>query len=86
MNISLTPQLENYVKNKVDTGRYTSASEVIREALRLLESQDPSSQLDTKLIALKQAIAEGVNSLNAGEGKPFDPKKIKAKGRSRLNG
>ena len=60
MNISLTPQLENYVKNKVDTGRYTSASEVIREALRLLESQDPSSQLDTKLIALKQAIAEGL--------------------------
>ena len=40
MNVSLTPELEKFVSTKVDSGRYTSASEVVREALRLLEEQD----------------------------------------------
>lgn len=40
MNISLTPELEKLVQEKVNTGLYTSASEVIREALRLLFEQE----------------------------------------------
>jgi antitoxin ParD1/3/4 len=40
MNVSLTPELEQLVTEKVESGRYTSASEVIREALRLLEEHD----------------------------------------------
>ncbi len=41
MNVSLTPELDNLVKNKVESGLYNSASEVIREALlRLLKSRD----------------------------------------------
>lgn len=40
MNVSLTKELENFVNQKVESGRYTSASEVIREALRLLEEHD----------------------------------------------
>jgi len=40
MNVSLTPELEKLVQNKVKTGRYNSASEVVREALRLLEDHD----------------------------------------------
>src|SRR5205807_5038419 len=40
MNINLTPQLEELVRKKVSSGRYNSASEVIREALRLMEAQD----------------------------------------------
>ena len=41
MNVSLTPELDKFVSSKVDSGRYTSASEVIREALRqLLEEHD----------------------------------------------
>ena len=40
MNVSLTPELEHFVAAKVETGRYTSASEVVREALRLLEEND----------------------------------------------
>jgi antitoxin ParD1/3/4 len=42
MNVSLTPQLEFFVNAKVQSGRYTSASEVVREALRLLEQQELS--------------------------------------------
>ena len=40
MNVSLTPELEKFVSTKVNTGRYNSASEVVREALRLLEEND----------------------------------------------
>ena len=40
MNVSLTPQLEKFVSNKVQTGRYNSASEVVRETLRLLEEHE----------------------------------------------
>ena len=40
MNVSLTAELEKFVNTKVQTGRYNSASEVVREALRLLEEHD----------------------------------------------
>ena len=40
MNVNLTPELEKLVHDKVKTGRYNSASEVVREALRLLEDRD----------------------------------------------
>ncbi len=40
MNVSLTPELDQFVVTKVASGRYTSASEVVREALRLLEERD----------------------------------------------
>ena len=40
MNVSLTPELEKIVAERVSSGRYASASEVIRQALRLLEERD----------------------------------------------
>ena len=40
MNVSLTDELANFVKAKVTTGRYTSSSEVVREALRLMEKME----------------------------------------------
>ena len=40
MNVSLTPELDRFVAGKVESGRYNSASEVVREALRLLEEHD----------------------------------------------
>jgi len=40
MNVSLTPELEEIVQSKVRSGRYRSASEVVREALRLMEAHD----------------------------------------------
>jgi antitoxin ParD1/3/4 len=40
MNVSLTPELESFVAKRVESGRYSSASEVIREALRLLADQE----------------------------------------------
>lgn len=60
MNISLTPKLEELVKQKVETGLYNSASEVIREALRLLDERDRDRA--AKLEHLKQAIQKGLDS------------------------
>ena len=40
MNVTLTPELEQLVQNKVQTGRYQSANDVMGEALRLLEKRD----------------------------------------------
>ncbi len=40
MNVSLTPRLEKYINRKVKEGKYQTASEVVREALRLLQERD----------------------------------------------
>jgi antitoxin ParD1/3/4 len=68
MNVSLTPELEQLVAEKVKTGRYTSASEVIREALRLLEEQDLLRQ--QHLAEVRQKIDRGLAQLDAGKGIP----------------
>lgn len=65
MNISLTPELEHFVQAKVDSGMYTSASEVVRESLRLLHTYE---DLQTQRIKqLNQAIDVGLQQLNAGQ-------------------
>jgi len=79
MNVSLTPQLEELVKRKVESGLYGSASEVMREALRLLDEHDRLRQM--RLEELRSAIHKGVDS---GEPTPLDVAAIKARGRARL--
>jgi antitoxin ParD1/3/4 len=66
MNVHLTPELEQLVHNKVQTGRYNSASEVVREALRLLEEHDQLRHVRIQEMRLK--IQEGWDSLRRGEG------------------
>ena len=68
MNISLTPELERLVDDKVKTGRYASASEVIREGLRLLEEQDEAKQL--RLAEVRRKIDRGIEQLDRGLGIP----------------
>jgi antitoxin ParD1/3/4 len=80
MNVSLTPQLENYVKQKVAAGMYNSVSEVMREALRLLEERDALK--DMKLAALRSDLQKGIDELDRGEGTPLDIDEIKAKARA----
>ncbi len=67
MNISLTPALEQFVNDKVATGLYNSVSEVIREALRLLISQEtavPKAVIDR----LNKDIEDGLNDTKSFEG------------------
>jgi antitoxin ParD1/3/4 len=78
MNINLTPQLEELVRQKVASGLYTSASEVVREALRLMDEKD--RVLGAKLDQLRQDVREGLESGPATE---WDPDDIKREGRAR---
>jgi antitoxin ParD1/3/4 len=66
MNVSLTPELERWVAEKVESGRYTSASEVIREALRLLEEQEILRQ--RHLAEIRTKIDLGLQQLDEGKG------------------
>ncbi len=65
MNVSLTPELEKYVSAKVETGRYNSVSEVVREALRLLEEYDQARA--ARLTHFNQEIGHRLDSLDAGQ-------------------
>jgi antitoxin ParD1/3/4 len=65
MNVSLTPELEQFVSTKVDSGRYTSASEVVREALRLLEERD--SALAAQLLEFNEELGRRLVGLERGE-------------------
>jgi antitoxin ParD1/3/4 len=65
MNVSLTPELEQLVRQKVESGRYLSASEVVREGLRLLEDRDRLYQ--ARLCELQTAVNIGIEQSNRGE-------------------
>jgi antitoxin ParD1/3/4 len=78
MNISLTPHLEEMIRAKIASGSYNSASEVVREALRLLEEEDQLRSL--KLQRLRVDIREGLES---GPSAVFDPKEIKQAAREK---
>ena len=64
MNISLTPELEQFVATKVESGRYNSASEVVREALRLLEEQDQARR--ARIADFNQELDHRLTSLDRG--------------------
>ena len=82
MNVSLTPQLDAFVRTKVETGRYTSSSEVVREALRLLEQFEGVQQ--ARLVALQADVEHAVGQIGRGETVAFDADEIKREGRARL--
>ena len=65
LNVSLTPELEELVSARVASGRYLSASEVVREGLRLLEDRDRLRE--EALAGVTRKIEEGLASLERGE-------------------
>lgn len=69
MNVSLTPELEKFVQEKVESGRYTSASEVVREALRLMEKRDQRLvEREQALAAFQAELDRRIAELDRGEG------------------
>ena len=87
MNVSLTPDLEELVKRKVDSGAYRSATDVVRDALELLEKRDAR-----KLDALRQEIQHAVGQIERGEFTEYETDqmtelfdKVAAEGRNRLS-
>ena len=78
MNVNLTPQLEDLVRSKVASGLYTSASEVVREALRLMDEQDRLRE--AKLEQLRSDVRRGMAS---GPSETWDADVVKRKARAR---
>ena len=76
---TLGSHFESFVKDLVQSGRYASASEVMREALRLMEREDKVRE--AALAQLRQDIQEGLQSGTTG---PLDAEDIKRRGRARL--
>ena len=68
MNISLTPELERRIAEKVESGLYTTASEVVREGLRMLFEADRTR--DKRMDELMASLEEGLDELDRGEGIP----------------
>jgi antitoxin ParD1/3/4 len=80
VNVSLNQELEKLVGDQLASGRYASASEVIREALRLLCERDQVNEL-------RREVRRGIDQLDGGHGRPFDQtalERIRTKGRKRL--
>ena len=75
MNVSLTPELERFVSGKVESGRYNSASEVVREALRLLEEHD--SARAAQLAEFNGELVRRLAALDRGE--IVDPAEARAR-------
>lgn len=66
MNVHLPQELEQLVQSKVKSGRYNSASDVVREALQLMEERD--QMLVLRKDEIRKKIADGLDSLRRGEG------------------
>jgi antitoxin ParD1/3/4 len=59
-NVSLTEHLDNFITEKIETGRYENASEVVRAALRALEHAD--QEHEARITALTKALEDGLSS------------------------
>ena len=83
MNVSLTPELERLVNEKVESGLYQTASEVVREALRLLKERDHARD------QVRADVQAGFDQLARSEGRAYDrpsgrqlADRIKSRGRA----
>ena len=73
MHISLTPELESRIKAKVETGLYNNASEVIREALRFMDTHEDWIH-EIKLARLREQLIVGAGQLDRAEGIAIESK------------
>lgn len=82
MNVSLPPELARLVDEKVASGLYDSADEVVRDALRLMRERDEVRAL--ALAELRDDVLAGLQQLDQGQSAELDVNRIKALGRQRM--
>lgn len=82
MDISLPPELARYVQDKIRSGAFASADEVVRAALDSQRLQEEITQEDVK--ELRALVAVGLDQANRGLSEPWDAAQIKAKLRNKL--
>ena len=73
MHVSLTPELESRVRARVESGLYNNASEVIREALRFMDTHEDWIH-EIKLARLREQIKMGLAQLDQGQGTAIESK------------
>lgn len=78
MNVSLTKELEAFVNELVASGMYYSASEVVRDGLRLLKEQEQIKKI--RYEELRAEILKGFEQSQNGESKPLDIEAIQKNG------
>jgi len=69
-NVNLTDHFDRFIQARINSGRFSNASEVVREGLRLLEQREKEDK--AKLEWLRAAIKEGIDSIERGEGIEFE--------------
>jgi antitoxin ParD1/3/4 len=77
MNVTLPPELEDYVNKKIESGLYQTANEVIHEGLRLLRERDELHQ--TSLEELRRDIALGIEQADQGRVAPLNARETLAR-------
>lgn len=85
MNVSLTPELDSWVHQKVKSGFYNSASEVVRESLRFLRERELHKE--TLMESLRTELRVGIKQIDTGLFEEFTEKtldRIKSSGRKKL--
>lgn len=65
MHVNLSPEMESYIKSKVNSGFYGNATEVIRDAIRRMQADEE------RVAAFRKAVAEGDAQLDRGEGTAY---------------
>lgn len=84
MNVSLTSEMEQWVQQKVGSGLYTSASEVVREAIRALHAKETRNS--AKMSNLRDAIQAGISAIEQQSGLEWTEtisERVKQSGRKR---
>ena len=85
MNVSLTPYFEKMIRDLVESGRYSSSSEVVRAAMRLMQQHEADRK--ARLRELRREIDIGIKASREGRVRVFDAttaRRIKARGRQLL--
>jgi antitoxin ParD1/3/4 len=70
MNVSLTPELERYINQKIESGLYQTASEVVRAGLRLLAEREDLHRQTVE--ELRRELQAGIDEADRGELSPLD--------------
>jgi len=71
MHVNLSPEMEKFIKNKVSSGFYGNATEVIRDAIRRMQAEE------SRLAAWRAAIKQGEDELDRGEGLEYTPETLR---------
>ena len=72
MHVNLSPEMEGFIRSKVDSGSYGNATEVIRDAIRRMQAEE------ARIAAWQAAIRKGDEELDRGEGIPYTRDTLKA--------